>query len=209
MLLYRKSLLHNNNAAFTISEDAKVAKFTVFGGYNTEAGVVVFFSTRCHLSHFSIEWKCIKKQSLCARSIFRYSVSVNVYWVIANIEPIPPISAKNFFHLFSEFSHSSGITSVAPTYTKVPATMASMMASTIGAANSFTIIPRTTPIGPIALKTDRKVIISDLGMPDFKNATRRAIDSAGCMTNVASCLAKISEGVLYQRPGKKLVQETC
>ena len=46
---------------------------------------------------------------------FAHSASVMVYWVMANIDPIPDISAKNFFHLFSELSHSSGMTSVAPT----------------------------------------------------------------------------------------------
>ena len=54
-----------------------------------------------------------------------------------------------------------------------------MMASTIGAANSFTAIPSATPIGPIALKIERNRIISPLDSPDFKNATRSAIDSAG------------------------------
>mmetsp|Transcript_8666 Transcript_8666/g.18095 ORF Transcript_8666/g.18095 Transcript_8666/m.18095 type:complete len:202 (+) Transcript_8666:253-858(+) len=120
-----------------------------------------------------------------------------VYWVIANIEPMPAISAKNFFHLCSESSHSSGITSVAPTYTKVPATIASMIASTIGAANSLTAMPMATPIGPMALKIDKKVSICPFGMPDFKNATRRAIDSAGwCkameMVNIAESV-KLSE----------------
>ena len=131
--------------------------------------------TLCLLFYF-----CVRRSFLCVCVCSLHSVSDMVYWVMANIEPIPPISAKNFFHLCSESSNSSGITSVAPTYTKVPATMASVMASTIGAANSFTAIPRTTPIGPMALNTDKKVIISPLGIPDFKKATRRAIDSAGC-----------------------------
>ena len=54
-----------------------------------------------------------------------------------------------------------------------------VIASMIGAANSFTAIPIATPIGPIALKIDRNRMISPVGMPDFKKATRRAIDSAG------------------------------
>jgi len=44
-----------------------------------------------------------------------YNPSVIVYCVIANIDIIPDINAVNFFHLLSESSNSSGITSVAPT----------------------------------------------------------------------------------------------
>ena len=98
---------------------------------------------------------------------------------MTKIETIPLIKAKNFFHLCSESSHSSGITSVAPTYTNVPATIATITESTIGAANSFTAMPNATPTGPMALNTDKKRMMSALGIPDFKNATRRAIDSAG------------------------------
>ena len=44
-----------------------------------------------------------------------YPSSVMVYCVMANIDTMPEIRAKNFFHLCSCSSHSSGITSVAPT----------------------------------------------------------------------------------------------
>jgi hypothetical protein len=54
-----------------------------------------------------------------------------------------------------------------------------MIESIMGAANSFTAIPIATPMGPIILKTDRYLAISSFGMPDFKKATRRAMDSAG------------------------------
>lgn len=92
---------------------------------------------------------------------------------------IPDMSAKNLVHLYSCSSHSSGITSVAPTYTNVPATVASMIESMMGAANSLTAIPMATPIGPMALKIERYVVICFLLIPDLRNATKSAIDSAG------------------------------
>merc|ERR1711966_14115 len=105
--------------------------------------------------------------------------SVIVYCVMAKIDTIPEIKARNFFHLCSGSSHSSGITSVAPTYTNVPATTAIMVASTTGEAKLFTAMPIATPMGPMQLNTERNLTISDFGMPLLRNATSKAIDSAG------------------------------
>mmetsp|Transcript_43859 Transcript_43859/g.86032 ORF Transcript_43859/g.86032 Transcript_43859/m.86032 type:complete len:271 (-) Transcript_43859:519-1331(-) len=98
---------------------------------------------------------------------------------MASMAPIPAMRLPNFFHLCSWSSHSSGMTSVAPTYTNVPATTASIAASNMGGANSFTAIPMATPTGPQAEKTARYRAISGLEREDLRNATRRAMDSAG------------------------------
>jgi hypothetical protein len=117
----------------------------------------------------------------CSSGFLHYESASNVmvYCVIAKMETMPVINAKSFIHLCSECSHSSGITSVAPTYTKVPATIANMIQSTTGEANSFTAIPIVRPIGPMALKMERYFMISFCGMPDLTKATRSAMDSAG------------------------------